>query len=90
MRLIDGDELFGSISKQERWNVPDFVYESIKNAPTIEAELVRYSKWDAVDEDEFHYRCFSCGFNAYGNTIEVMDGTFRYCPHCGARMEAVE
>jgi len=102
MRLIDGDRLedviedecFNYISDSD-FNVGiqnglliarDFVQE----APTIDAELVRYSKWDAVDEDDFHYRCFSCGFNAYGNTMEVMDGTFRYCPHCGARMEGVD
>ena len=66
----------------------DDVKMELDEAPTIDAELVRYSKWDAVDEDDFHYRCFSCGFNAYGNTMEVMDGTFRYCPHCGARMDA--
>lgn len=64
--------------------------DDVKEAPTIDAKLVSYSKWDAVDEDDFHYRCFRCGFNAYGNTTEVMDGTFRYCPHCGARMEGVE
>ena len=64
--------------------------DDVQEAQTINAELVRYSKWDVVDEDDFHYRCSRCGFNAYGNTTEVMDGTFRYCPHCGARMEAVE
>ena len=39
-RLIDADELFKTIARQEMWNVPDFVYESIKNAPTVEAEPV--------------------------------------------------
>ena len=42
MRLIDADKLFGVIAEQEMWNVPDFVYESIKNAPTVDAvEVVR-------------------------------------------------
>lgn len=40
MRLIDADALLGIIAEQERWNVPDFVYESIKNAPTIEVALI--------------------------------------------------
>ena len=35
MRLVDADELSDTIMKQECWNVPDFVYESIKNAKTI-------------------------------------------------------
>ena len=40
MRLIDGNKLLEVIAEQERWNVPDFVYESIKNAPTIEVALI--------------------------------------------------
>ena len=36
-RLIDADKLLSTIQEQEMWNVPDFVYESIQNAPTVEA-----------------------------------------------------
>ena len=86
MRLIDADALIKTLNEEKIKFNADVNY-FILNAPTIDAELVRYSKWDAVDEDDFHYRCFSCGFNAYGNTMEVMDGTFRYCPHCGALMK---
>lgn len=100
MRLIDADEVvtiqvYDDMTEKygtKKVTIADAIDEwSDEGCPeTIDAELVRYSIWDAVDEDEFHYRCFSCGYNAYGNTTEVMDGTFRYCPHCGARMEAVE
>ena len=51
MRLIDGNKLLEVIAEQERWNVPDFVYESIKNAPTIDAEPV--------------IRCKDCAFYWY-------------------------
>ncbi|MBR2554937.1 MAG: hypothetical protein IKE94_08780 [Aeriscardovia sp.] len=37
MRLIDADKLLKEILSQEMWNVPDFVYESIQTAPTVEA-----------------------------------------------------
>lgn len=77
MRLIDGDELFGSISKQERWNVPDFVYESIKNAPTIDAEPIQHGKWIKVGDNT--YRCSQC------NEVSCCNGNF--CTDCGARME---
>lgn len=97
MRLIDADALkkkYTMVIKRTSPSAimerPAILLEDVDEAPTIDAELVRYSKWDAVDEDDFHYRCFSCGFNAYGNTMEVVDGTFRYCPHCGARMEGVD
>lgn len=89
MRLIDGDELFGSISKQERWNVPDFVYESIKNAPTIEAEPTRHGKWTITEVFDFkNMTCSSCGW-LYEYYLGLEE-EWNYCPHCGARMEAVE
>lgn len=59
MRLIDGDKLLEVIAEQERWNVPDFVYESIKNAPTIDAEPI--------------IRCKDCKFN-YANQILSGEG----------------
>ena len=58
MRLIDGDKLLEIIAEQERWNVPDFVYESIKNAPTIDAEPVIRCKdcnfCGEIDENGWH------------------------------------
>ncbi len=37
MRLIDAEKLLKTIMSLESWNVPDFVYESINNAPTEDA-----------------------------------------------------
>lgn len=37
MRLIDADRLRENIMAQELWNVSDLVYDSIRNAPTVEA-----------------------------------------------------
>ena len=46
MRLIDANVLLNTIRKQEMWNIPDFVYESIQNAPTIEAIPIEWViKW---------------------------------------------
>ena len=45
-RLIDAEKLLKTIMSLESWNVPDFVYESINNAPTV----------DAVPTD-FHDKC---------------------------------
>ena len=42
MRLIDADRLRENIMEQELWNVPDLVYDSIRNAPTIKAVPVEY------------------------------------------------
>lgn len=81
MRLIDGDKLLEVIAEQERWNVPDFVYESIKNAPTIDAEPVRHGHWNIIKG--MPTQCSSCGYY-------VKQKTYKYCPYCGAKMEGVE
>ena len=44
-------------------------------------------KWIWDDEG---YHCSECFFHAYGNTLECIDGTYKYCPNCGARMEEVD
>lgn len=42
-------------------------------------------KWIWDDEG---YHCSECWFHAHGNTLECMDGTYKYCPSCGAEMES--
>lgn len=49
MRLIDADKVFNSIAEQEQWNVPDFVYDALKDASTVEAipkELYEQIQWE--------------------------------------------
>ena len=89
MRLIDADKLLKVIAEQERWNVSDFVYESIKNAPTIEAEPNKYGKWTITEcFDVKDMTCSSCGwlYEYYAG----MEEEWNYCPHCGALMKGVE
>ena len=47
----------------------------------------RKGKWIWDDEG---YHCSLCGFHAHGNTLECLDGTYRYCPWCGARVSEGE
>lgn len=87
MRLIDGDELLGIIAEQERWNVPDFVYESIKNAPTIDTEPIRHGKWIYKEFEPSKvgfFECSECGYVAFNEKV------CHYCYNCGAKMNEVE
>ena len=56
----------------------------IDNLPSAEPERKK-GKWIWDDEG---YHCSECWFHAHGNTLECMDGTYRFCPSCGAEMEA--
>lgn len=53
----------------------------------VKYDLVRHGKW-IWDEEGYH--CSECWYHAQGNTMECIDGTFRFCPVCGARMEEEE
>lgn len=50
--------------------------------PTVQPERKK-GKWIWDDEG---YHCSECWFHAHGNTLECMDGTYRFCPNCGAEM----
>ena len=50
------------------------------NLPSVERKK---GKWIWDDEG---YHCSECWFHAHGNTLECMDGTYRFCPSCGAEM----
>lgn len=99
MRLIDADALdtaftmmrFNDLGEIQHWgDRKDWclsgheIEKLIADAPTIEAEPVRRGRWMWDDEG---YHCSECFFHAYGNTLECMDGTYKHCPNCGARME---
>lgn len=55
----------------------------------VEAESVRKGKWIWY-YGPGHYYCSECGFCADGYTMECIDGVFKFCPKCGAKMESVE
>lgn len=86
MRLIDADVLL-----KKSFTVDDLDYyevvdvSDIKEAPTINAEPVRYGKWKQDGDDII---CSECGhaFNVIDNCTELFD----YCPKCGAKMDGGE
>ena len=57
----------------------------LKDAPTVDAEPVRYGKWYELatyDGGEVDLRCSNCGATVSGF---VQD--YKCCPYCEARME---
>ena len=59
-RLIDAEKLMKTIMSLESWNVPDFVYESINNAPTVDAEpVVRCKDCKHYKEFEGEMECWA-------------------------------
>lgn len=61
--------------------------EDILSLPSAQPERKK-GQW-LWDKDETYYRCSECGHLAY-ETLYCMDGTYAYCPFCGAKMEGGE
>ena len=89
MRLIDADTIPQKMSEtfdmQDLYLPIHFVTFIINEMPTVEERKTGRWVWD-----EEGYHCSECFFHAYGDTLNCLDGTFKYCPHCGAKMGEVK
>jgi len=59
----------------------------IKNAPTVDAVPVRYGHWKEDTGGYGFWICSHCGFVSEASAADLL---YRYCPHCGARMDVKE
>lgn len=95
MRLIDADALIKTLNEEKIKFNADVNY-FILNAPTVEAEPVKHGKWIPLYPHDVpitnEYKCSVCGlgFDEDEETECVVYDTFKYCPHCGARMHKEE
>ena len=99
MRLIDADALEDVLVNHGFYYCNESDYsdgvawgfllarDDVREATTIDAEPVRHGKWTW---EECVYKCSECSHKAYGNILECMDGTYKFCPVCGARMEETD
>lgn len=52
-------------------------------APTVEAEPIRYAYW--IPDDYEYYHCSDCGYEQ-----DEREKVTRRCPFCGAHMDEAE
>lgn len=91
-RYIDAAQLKNDFTNwREIVNNPYDLFPSVEECkavidaqPPADVQEVRHGRWIWDDEG---YHCSECFFHAYGNTLECLDGTYRYCPNCGSRMD---
>lgn len=67
--------------------LPLAILEDIKTIPAADVAEVRHGEWMWDGGVDMHYYCSLCHHNAYGNTGEIIDGEYKYCPNCGAKMD---
>ena len=62
----------------------------VKRAPAEDAEVVRHARWAPIRNDYGHLyegECTNCGCEPLHNPFH---SPWRYCPNCGAKMDAQE
>lgn len=99
MRLIDADALkqkYTMVLKRYKPNAimerAAILLEDVDNAPTIDAEPIRYGKWIPSDPPDAPvtklYKCSVCGLGYEDDDTDCeVYYPWKYCPHCGARMK---
>lgn len=105
-RPIDADRLYNEIISMKisvggkqifHPTVKQSVLDSIEMSDTLDYAPVRHGEWiDEIEPNavtasgrEVHvFRCSSCDFT-WANKTAVLH-YFKYCPNCGARMDAKE
>lgn len=91
MRLIDAERLEKQAVCIYTYGGTRFVsVDTIKKAPTIEAEPVKHGRWVYVDGKGTHaeYECNQCCIHVCFD--EKIDGTipeYKRCPNCGCKMD---
>lgn len=85
MRLIDADILIAKLKEKYDFNKVNetalLIALDIKNAPTV--KLTPKNEWETDEEGNWH--CSVCG--ATIKRYEQGWHHYRYCYHCGAKME---
>ena len=83
MRLIDADAFKAKLAEEE------ITFPLIDEQPTVDAVPVRHGKW--IDEGYYAdntnvkaWHCSECNWHMLGYGDEL----FRFCPSCGAKMDA--
>ena len=83
MRLIDADRLLSERMKKMYYHLPNgdtaIPIIDIEHAPTVDADQVKHGEWIGIPFSIVS-KCSLCGF-------DTVAFSFRYCPHCGARMK---
>lgn len=62
--------------------------ETVKHLPSADVEPVRHGRWtfEAATENTLsRIKCNICGWWTLDPSV---DGVYKYCPNCGAKMDA--
>ena len=90
MRLIDADSIhYTRVLSQQGLNMELTAKVVIDDMPTIDAAPVKHGYWKYYSEKRFTVpiSCRIVCSNCLTSMVRVSGENFKFCPHCGARMD---
>ena len=63
---------------------------AIDEMPAADVAPVRHGYWIEQENwalDDYYYTCSACGEDFYMIVGTPSDNNYKYCPHCGAKMD---
>lgn len=69
--------------------VPLESYQSMEQTVNKLNDALKHGHWE-WHEDNREWYCSECKRFVYSVSLEVMSGEYKFCPHCGAKMDEVE
>lgn len=86
LAIITTDDLYGRGMQAGI----ELVLEIINTQPTVNDEEARHGEWILIVERSDYLEPPSCDTakcSVCGRKIDVSETGFKYCPHCGAKMD---
>ena len=69
------------------------VKDIINNTPVADVAPIRHGHWitqEGWTPDDYYYTCSICNEDFYMIVGTPSDNNYKFCPHCGARMNKTE
>lgn len=91
-RYIKKDAIFKLIESMPLvdMNLPVEFMKALYDIPAADVAPVRHGRWEVEENWEIGYGVLVNVCTACGCIVPVNTSRYRYCPHCGAAMEAEE
>lgn len=74
-------------SDREKYDAWDAIIDALENIPSADVAPVVHGRWEYIPQTLNTLSQLRCPFCGWWSLDPSIDGTYNYCPHCGAKMD---
>jgi hypothetical protein len=88
MRLIDADKFILALMDASLSSVDeDTILDLVDSVPIVDVAPVVHGRWEYIPQTLNTLSQLRCPFCGWWSLDPSIDGTYNYCPNCGAKMD---